>query len=130
MSLPRRRWPIVKNMAQMTVATGTEYLNPRHAVRAIRCSRDVLRSYGLKKTRPASAGIEFCVGSEKRQSAANAGVNAGFLVVQQITAKRPLRAFAAGNLVLRWRELLLPFGVTLGDLARFEWANKLPLAID
>src|SRR5204863_8983236 len=57
---------VVEDVAEMARAVGTQHLGADHAVAAIRLLVDMALRRRLRKTRPAAAGIEFCVGFEQR----------------------------------------------------------------
>ena len=81
---------------------------------------DIFRRDRLEETGPAGAGIEFRVGGEEGQVAADAVVDAVLVVVVKGAAKGRLGAFAARDLVLVGGELLAPLGVRLHDLGHFD----------
>ncbi len=77
----RGRRPIVKQMAQVSIAFGAQNFGAVEALRMIRTGPDVLLCQGQTEAGPASIGIEFIPRTEQRVSAADAAVNAAFMVV-------------------------------------------------
>jgi len=74
---------------------------------------------GFEEAGPASAGIELGIRREKRQPAADAGVDPVAFVVQQRAAKSALRALATRDLELLGRELRAPLCFGFDDAGRF-----------
>src|SRR5215813_10795706 len=74
----------------MTVAPAATDLDPFHAVRPIAQVRDVVGVEGFIERRPTGPRLELCRGAKERKPAEPAGVDPGFLVVQQATAERRL----------------------------------------
>ena len=75
-------WPmraVFKNMPQVRVAPGAEDFRPAHAVAEVEVRGNVLLRDRLKNCQ--LCRIELGVRSEQRQFTADAGVNAGLLVV-------------------------------------------------
>src|SRR4029077_21267056 len=79
----------------------------------------------LEKTRPPGAGVELRVRRKQRQAAADAGVDAVLLVVEQRAAERTLGPLRASDLVLLRRQLRAPFGVALLDAGKVDGPGDL-----
>ena len=93
------RGAVGKNVTKVGVAAGTEDFFAGHAVAAVNFGHHIFLGYRLEKTRPTRAGVEFGIGAEKRQIAADARVNAGLFGVMEGTAEGTLGALATGDLV-------------------------------
>lgn len=121
---------IVKCMAEMCVATGTQNFGPDHAVTSINVGLYVFRRNGLEEARPAALRIEFVARRKQRQCATDAGVNAIAMVVEQRPAERRFRALATRDLVLLVRKLRLPLGVRFDDGRDFDWPDELASVVE
>src|SRR4028118_2103569 len=89
-ALSRRRRTVRENVTEMSVTAATANLYANHSVRII---GDVANVIGVKrrvKRSPAGAGMEFCIRTEKRQTAQTTDVSAFGFVIGQISAKRRL----------------------------------------
>ena len=120
----RRPRPVVEDVPEVAVAAGAEDLDPPHAVAAVLFGDDVLVGDRLEEARPAGAGIELRVRGEERQTAADAGVDALPLVVEERAAERPLGALAARDLELLAGQQLAPLGVGLLDARQSRSARR------
>ena len=76
---------------------------------------DIFLGDGLKKAWPTCAGIEFRIGCKKREPAADAGIDARFMVVEQVSTERLFGPSGAGDLILLGRELFFPFFIAFDD---------------
>src|ERR1700678_2457155 len=84
---PGRRRPVVEDMAEMGVAAGAENFGAFHAEAIVGARGDIFRRDGPEEAGPARAGIELRARFEKRQGAADAVVDAVFVVVVEDPAK-------------------------------------------
>jgi hypothetical protein len=128
MALPSRSGAVIEDVAQMAIAASAQNLDA-HAV-AIDMRRHIFIADRLKKAGPAGAGVELGVGRKERQLAANAGIDAGLLVVEQGAAERAFGTFAARDGELHRRQLRSPFSVSFAYAIDFDGADELALAID
>src|SRR5258707_4630553 len=120
---------VVKDVARVALAARAKNLRAVHAVTAVGVGDDVLGGNRLEETRPAGAGIEFGFRGEQRQSAADAIINAGLVVVVESAAKSRFGALGAGNFILIGRQLLLPLGIGLDYLRAWSLWQELALVI-
>lgn len=102
-------------MAEVPVAASAQNLRPPHAVADVGVGGDVFLRNGLEEAGPARAGIELGVGGEERQVAADAGVDAGLLVIIEGSAEGAFGPLAARDLVLFLGQLRPPLLVGLDD---------------
>jgi hypothetical protein len=100
-------------MAQVSIARGTDDFLPDHSMRPISNNGDAVVVHRLPETRPSGAGIELGSRVEQGCLAADAAVNAIFVVVAVLPSEWALRAFAPGDLELIRGELRFPLFVSL-----------------
>src|SRR5207249_9036225 len=74
----------------------------------------------LPETRPTSSGFKFRVRRKKGITAANAPINAMFVIVPVLACERAFGTGASGDFVFLRRQLLPPFGVRLLHLFHFN----------
>src|SRR5580658_4604292 len=72
---------IIKNVSQVGVASDAQDFRPIHAVAMVGVIDDILLGHGLKKAGPAGAGIKLRFRSEQGQSATDAIVNTGLMLI-------------------------------------------------
>src|SRR5215203_3328212 len=113
----------------MTLAAGTDDFDARHAVSAVDVLAHILRCDRLKEARPAGPRIEFRIRREQRQTAADAGVNSGLLVVEQVPAERRFGSLIPQDAKLCRGEALLPLSLRQHEFRRLDGANQLALTI-
>src|SRR3990172_5174964 len=101
----------------MRAALAAHHFGAAHEETAAFLFSDVFGLHGCIKTRPAGAGIEFGVGTEKIRTTADALVNALVLAVVVAACERTLGAFLTRDLVLFRRQDFFPFRVVLVYLA-------------
>src|SRR5690242_5988737 len=109
-------------MPEMGLAAGTTYLFPNHAVGVVHNHRNILLGDRLVEARPSCTGVELRIRVEQRSSAADAGIDASFMVGVVLPCERAFRARAAGYFELFRRELLPPLVITLFDLLHFLYS--------
>ena len=114
----------------MSAAAGTENFGPMHSIGVIRPLDDVLAGDRLEKAGPAGPRMEFGIRGEQRQSAAGAGINPLFFVVQQRAAKCVLRPLFAQDAELFLGQLPLPFVLAQFDARRLDGPDEFPLSIE
>src|SRR3972149_8530658 len=100
----------------MRPALAARHFGAAHEETAVFLFSDVFGLQGRIKPRPAGAGIEFGVGTEKFRPTADTPVNALVLAVVILARERALGAFLARDLVLFRRQDFFPFRVVLVDL--------------
>src|SRR3989344_6845271 len=100
----------------MRAALAAHHFGAAHEETAVFLFSDVFGLHGCIKTRPAGAGIEFGVGTEKFRPTADTLVNALVLAVVIFAGEGALGAFLARDLVLLRREEFFPFLVVLVNL--------------
>jgi len=86
-------------MAQVCAATGAQRFDPFHAEAGIAPLLDGARHGGLRKARPAAAGVELGARLEQLGAAADAVVAAVLPVLLELARKRALGGGVAGDLV-------------------------------
>src|SRR6266853_4401111 len=101
----------------MAVAFRAQHFGPDHAVADVTFLVDMALGGGLRKARPAAAGIELGVGFEQRLAAAGADVGAGPLLVLVFAGERPLGRLLAQHRILHRRQFLAPLGFAFLGLA-------------
>src|SRR5229473_7628841 len=112
-----RAGSVLEHVPEMAVALRAQHFGPDHAVADVTLLVDMALHRGLRKARPAAAGIELGVGFEQRLPAAGAGIGAGPLLVLVLAGERPLGRLLAQNRILHRRQFLAPLGFALLDLA-------------
>ena len=95
-------------MPEVRLTLGATNLSANHAMARIGVGGDGLGIHTLPETRPAGAGVEFCLRMEEIRSAAHASVGALSLVIPVGTCEGALRASLPGHAVLLLGELLAP----------------------
>src|ERR1700731_89228 len=113
-----RAGAVLEDMAEMAVALRTKHLGADHAVADVALLVDMALRCGLRKTRPAAAGIELGVGFEQRLPAAGAGIGARPVLMFVFAGERPFGRLLAQHRVLHRRQFLAPLGFALCDLWR------------
>src|ERR1700726_1377889 len=97
----------------MAVATRAQHFGADHAVADVALLGDMALRRGLRKTRPAAAGIELGVGFEQRLPTAGAGIGAGTLLMLVFAGERPFGRLLAPHRILHRRQFLAPFPLAL-----------------
>src|SRR5260221_9359477 len=110
-----RAGAVVEDVAEMAAAFRAQYLGADHAVGDVALLVDMAVHRGRGKTRPAAAGIEFCVGFEQRLAAAGTGVGALAVLMLILPGERTLGRLLAQYGILHRREFLAPLGLALVD---------------
>ena len=96
-------------MPQVGAAAIAHDFNPVHHVTVVVLLTDAFFRDRSEKTGPAGSRIVFGIGAEQFVAAAGAPVNAPFMIVPVLAGEGLFGLFQAGNLVLFWRQLPLPF---------------------
>src|SRR5687767_1408767 len=107
---PRRFRPIVEDVPVVPSAPRAVILRARVEEVEI-LLRLEYRRYGREVAGPAGAAIVFHFGSEERQVAPGACINARALLVVEGTGSRPLGAFLTQDVVLHFVEAFAPLRV-------------------
>src|SRR4051794_1922762 len=114
----------------MAIAFRAQDLGADHAVADVALLVDMAFRCWRRETRPAAAGIEFCVGFEQRLAAAGAGIGALALLMLVFARERPLGRLLAQHGILHRRQFLAPLGFALLDFAcRFGVGHKFSLGL-
>src|SRR5579883_675744 len=103
-------------MAEMAGTFGAQDLGADHAVAVVGLLIDMALLRGLRKARPAAAGIEFGVGLEQHLAAAGADIAARALLMLILAGERPFGRLFAQHRILHRCQLAPPFLLALGDL--------------
>lgn len=103
-------------MAEMGIAHVAQDFGAYHAMTAVDALGNVLRIKRFEITWPSAAGIEFGVRFEQWGAAADAGVDAMFMMIPETPGKGAFRRRMAGYLVFERIELGAPFGIAFDDL--------------
>jgi hypothetical protein len=115
-SQPRGTGTIRKQMPQMRTALCAQHFCSHHAVGCVGFGADVFLDGRRGKAWPSGAGFELGIRPEQLRATADAAVNAFFVIVPIAPGEGRLGALLPRDVVLLWRELLLPFRFGLGDL--------------
>lgn len=103
-----RLWSIREDMTKVCATFVASYFGANHAVAVVVFFFDVFCFERLVEARPATAGVEFCIGTEQLSAAANAFVSAFVMAVVVFTCEGALGALLASNPILLGSELLFP----------------------
>src|SRR5690606_22061773 len=83
------RWrAVVEDVAEMGIADVADDFGAYHAVAAVDLFLHHRRIQRLEVAGPAAAGFEFCIRGEQRRAAADAGVDAGFVMIPVAAGER------------------------------------------
>src|SRR5215471_10079764 len=110
-----RRWSIVEDVSEVSIATDTQYLVAHHTVRSVAPHDDVFLRDRLPEAWPASAGLELGFGIEKHRVAADAVIQPVRVIVKVLAGARIFRVGLASDFELLFRKLLLPLRDGLFD---------------
>src|SRR6266852_264639 len=102
-------------MPQVSVAARATGLGSRHAVALVGVVDHRGLVHWLPEARPAGAGLKLGLRTEERLPAAHAGIGTGVLGLPVFSGKRRLRSRLASDVILLWRQLLLPLCFRFAD---------------
>src|SRR5262245_39220110 len=106
---------VVEHMAEMRITNGTQYLDAPHAVATVSLGLDVIFVCGRPETRPAGAGIKFCIRAEQDRSTRHTLIRTLFVIVPVLSGKCSFRGFSSGDFVLIRSKLPAPFLIGFYD---------------
>ena len=98
-------------MAQMRAAPPTGDLRPHHPVAAVFMEFDILLRNRLPETRPTCARVKLCIRNEQGRAAADASVEASFVIVPVFASEGSFRAGLAGDRASRCRQFSPPLAL-------------------
>src|SRR5215213_858186 len=102
----------------MPAARRTRRFSPGHEERAIPRRSNRVRVDRCEEARPAGSGVELRARWEELSVAAGTPIDAGSMLVPQVSAEGSFRALLAENPVLLGRELSAPLLVGFGRFSR------------
>jgi hypothetical protein len=107
------RWAITEDMAQMGIALSAQYLHTAHAMTRIQLRNNTFLPHRRPKTGPASAGVEFRIGTEQWRPAAHTMIDPAIFAIVIFSRKSTFRTLTAAYRKLIRGQQLLPFLVRL-----------------
>ena len=111
----RRRWAIIEDVPQMSVALGAEHLDAFHEETRVRLRPNILLRNRRPETGPACSGLELLLRAKQGVSAADAPVYPYFVVVPIAVGKRKFRPLLSRDRKLLGRQNLPPLSLSLQD---------------
>src|SRR5580698_7503602 len=101
----------------MRIATRAPRFGAGHAITGVGVLRNVLAVSGGKEARPSGPRIKLRIRAKQQCATADAMIGPVVVLVPVFPGESALGAAAARHLVLLGSKLLLPLGVSLGDLS-------------
>ena len=122
------RWrAVVKDMSEVTAATGAEDFGADHAQGNIVDLRNVFGCEGAIEAGPSRTGVELRAGSKERESASCAEVDAILVVIEEVAAEGGLGSLCPQDTVDGGAKLFLPLGIGLHYTGALDDRAWLPL---